>query len=396
MALSEKKWYKLYLDEICHGNSEDERLAQKPGPCKWAAYFLDSIKLDEDEGQSFRHLCVSENLRILDAQLTAIEELVLDADVDTVTYQIESEERRSPPEGQEKKHFYETQKTVLHYAVLTGSVEMCRVLISLGASVLIDRNDFITGFTPFHLALFTQNRSLMWYLMSVGADVSLQDSYGATAFDYGRLLRFISPPSPTPSLSFYEADSQRIIPWSVTEFERTLKVTWEPFFRADLSYIEELLFSGKQVGEKDQDFRSKYSQFIGKDVGGDDLFIGFVSESIGFGVFAKKDLAVGSYITRYGGCFQKAELSKDRSYCMTSSVSNIVIDSREFRNLGGLVNHSSRPNAEAISMFEQGVDQAMLIATAPIKKGEQIFIDYSENYFDSVTYEEIEMRSISL
>lgn len=60
---------------------------------------------------------------------------------------------------------------------------MCELLLELGAETLLNRNDFITGFTPFHFALFTQNRRMLWYLIKLGADVQLRSKLiSAVAF----------------------------------------------------------------------------------------------------------------------------------------------------------------------------------------------------------------------
>jgi len=61
----------------------------------------------------------------------------------------------------------------------------------------------------------------------------------------------------------------------------------------------------------------------------------------------------------------------------------MILDATKYRNLGGFINHSSTsPNAEITCIFDFGVEQTVVIATTDIKRGDQIFIDYSQNYFD--------------
>lgn len=66
---------------------------------------------------------------------------------------------------------------------------------------------------------------------------------------------------------------------------------------------------------------------------------------------------------------------------MESGIEGIVLSALSYRNLGGMINHSaSRPNAEARCVFDTGVEQAIIISLRPIKKGEQVLIDYSKAY----------------
>lgn len=97
----------------------------------------------------------------------------------------------------------------MHYATLTGNPQSLQHLLANGCDVLVNRNDFITGFTPLHLALFTQNKEIMWLLLQRGAEFTVRynfltsmaapfscgsflmiyrDNYFATPLDYARLV----------------------------------------------------------------------------------------------------------------------------------------------------------------------------------------------------------------
>lgn len=65
---------------------------------------------------------------------------------------------------------------------------------------------------------------------------------------------------------------------------------------------------------------------------------------------------------------------------MESGVEGIILSAQTYRNLGGMVNHSTYPNAEARCVFDSGVEQAIIISLKPIKRGQQILIDYSKAY----------------
>jgi hypothetical protein len=97
-------------------------------------------------------------------------------------------------------------------------------------------------------------------------------------------------------------------------------------------------------------------------------------------------------------------------------VEGIGLDAREHRNLAGMINHSSQPNAECQCVFDRGAEQALIIgmccmlycchfgvtnndplyllATKEIKRGDQIFIDYSKNYWRKSTLKNTKMEDL--
>lgn len=60
-----------------------------------------------------------------------------------------------------------------------------------------------------------------------------------------------------------------------------------------------------------------------------------------------------------------------------------------------MINHSSKPNAECQCVFERGAEQAIIIAIQPIKKGEQILIDYSNNYWTKSVLKKYKLENFS-
>lgn len=60
---------------------------------------------------------------------------------------------------------------------------------------------------------------------------------------------------------------------------------------------------------------------------------------------------------------------------------SISLDASQKRGFGAMINHSSNPNAESICAVDRGVEQAIVIATKFIPKGQQILIDYSNKFW---------------
>jgi len=203
--------------------------------------------------------------------------------------------------------------------------------------------------------------------------------------DYARLLGNVpdiyEKKKQNTYITVFEKDKSQLVQWHVSQFEYEFKVKWTPYFKCDLYYIEELLFSGFSVGEKDMDFRKKYGTVIEKSSGDENLILAKIDDTVGYGVFAKKHFQEGDFIVRYGGFIAKEEKNTSRAYCMSSGLEGVILDASVYRNLGGVINHSQNPNAEARCIFEKGVEQAIIVATKEIPEGYQIFIDYSLSYF---------------
>jgi len=359
MKVTSPDWYRLFVKELCENNSHDILISQKPAPLNWSYYFLDCIKLNEELGWTFSKRWVSENLRILGEQLSLLEELILDGDTDTVLFQIQKEESITADSDDDVPMvpYYENHKTILHYAVLTGNVAMVSLLLSKGCNALLNRNDYITGFTPFHIALFTQNKKMLWHLIRNNADITTLDKFNATTMDYARLLGNIPDKFDRTKhqkyLKLYDKDKNQITNLPVIEFEKIFNVQWTPYLKCDFYYIEELLFSGFSVEEKDMEFRSKYMDIIEQSSGDENLILSKIDDTIGYGVFSNKDYNEGDFIVRYGGFITKESKISNRSYCMTSGIEGVILDATKYRNLGGMINHSIIPNAEAKCIFEK-------------------------------------------
>jgi uncharacterized protein len=103
----------------------------------------------------------------------------------------------------------------------------------------------------------------------------------------------------------------------------------------------------------------------------------------GLGLFAEKPIARGGYIVTYRGRRIPTALAHERELrsgakFMFEINRRWTIDGSSRRNLGRYINHSCRPNAEAL-LRRGGIEFVALRAIAP---GEEITLDYGEEYFD--------------
>jgi SET domain-containing protein len=106
--------------------------------------------------------------------------------------------------------------------------------------------------------------------------------------------------------------------------------------------------------------------------------------SAGLGLFATKPFKKGEFIVRYLGqrvTDAESERREARGARYMFEINSFwAIDGSSRRNIARYVNHSCRPNAEAL---ERRRHRIVYVARRRIKPDEEITVDYGKDYFDS-------------
>jgi SET domain-containing protein len=102
--------------------------------------------------------------------------------------------------------------------------------------------------------------------------------------------------------------------------------------------------------------------------------------SYGLGLFAKKNIAKGTYLVEYGGEKISNEEGERRSgrYLMIYD-DNFMLDGKSRSNIGRYVNHACKPNCT--TYFEN--KKIRFYSIKNIKAGEELTFDYGKEYFDA-------------
>lgn len=131
----------------------------------------------------------------------------------------------------------------------------------------------------------------------------------------------------------------------------------------------------------------------------------FISNFLGHGIFAtediKKDTPVGIYNGKYSFS-EKEEISKYR-FAMKGKPLKLSVDASTYGSLSRFINHAPKQsqlidtikpkdwhhdvlsaNIEPCEFYHCGMLAIVLIAKRDIKKGEQLFFDYSETYWNQI------------
>lgn len=123
-----------------------------------------------------------------------------------------------------------------------------------------------------------------------------------------------------------------------------------------------------------------------------DVSLRWIDAIIGYGIFAESDLPKGTYVGEYTGLMRRVFRREPdiNAYCFQYptkfwSLNYLVIDALPEGNLTRFINHSDSPNTEPICLVDRGLLHQVLVATRPIKKGEQLTFDYGVDYWQKRT-----------
>lgn len=100
--------------------------------------------------------------------------------------------------------------------------------------------------------------------------------------------------------------------------------------------------------------------------------------SAGLGLYAGEDIPKGKKIVEYFGrtISEKEEYTSNSKYLFEIN-SRRTIDGTDRKNIARYINHSCRPNAEALIPK----DRVFIWSIKNIKKGEEITFDYGKEYW---------------
>lgn len=170
----------------------------------------------------------------------------------------------------------------------------------------------------------------------------------------------------------------------------------EPFlplrrpFPRSLEIMEKLKKQVKKFRGKwdlENHLAKRYKKYLGKSLP-HELEIKWINAHIGNGVFAKQNIKNGGFLCEYVGLItEEKQTHPENRYVFNLTVGDdetgYVLDARYSGNVARTINHADDPNAEAITIFVDGLPRVVYVARRKIKKGEQISVDYGEEYWDA-------------
>jgi hypothetical protein len=126
-----------------------------------------------------------------------------------------------------------------------------------------------------------------------------------------------------------------------------------------------------------------------------DLYLAKVNDEVGYGVFAGTDLEPGDWVGEYIGLARhRGKADKGNKYLYKYALFS-AIDARDLGNYTRWINHSKlHPNATDDFVFVNGYWHVVLVATAPIRKDQQVLFDYGDDYWKNETAIEFDNNTV--
>jgi hypothetical protein len=118
-----------------------------------------------------------------------------------------------------------------------------------------------------------------------------------------------------------------------------------------------------------------------------DLSIRWVSDEIGWGVFAEKDLPNMTLVAEYSGMFRKKKKGDAaNAYCFECPLvrgeeSPFVIDAEAQGGVSRYINHSETPNVVSALATIHDVPHILLFTTEVVKQGTELRYHYGADYW---------------
>jgi hypothetical protein len=121
-----------------------------------------------------------------------------------------------------------------------------------------------------------------------------------------------------------------------------------------------------------------------------DIYVKFIDDELGYGMFANKDIKSGELIGEYTGVIDSSDNVHDHSWSWSFpsniykpelNIPEVSVDSKFSGNALRFVNHSDSPNSEMRRIFLDGIVRTLYIANKDIARDAQIFVSYGSAYW---------------
>jgi hypothetical protein len=117
------------------------------------------------------------------------------------------------------------------------------------------------------------------------------------------------------------------------------------------------------------------------------LSLRWVSDEIGWGVFAEQDFKATDFIAEYSGIFRRRKKEDStNAYCfecpfVRGEPSRYLIDAKSQGGISRYINHSDTPNVVSALATVSDLSHIVLCVREPIKKGTELRYDYGAEYW---------------
>lgn len=264
-------------------------------------------------------------------------------------------------EGKSLKKLDRDKNNLLHLAIICN--ELAYVKTALKIDDLVDEENAL-GFTPKDLAIMLGRKEIL------------------------SLFRKEKP------RTFKVVKNKKRLTLNQKEFEKFFQLSFYPDLRfANIAILNWIVKRCNRSVKKKEMTREQ--KWLGKYYDSEieaghtaDVRIEFISNMMGYGLFAEKKIKKKAFIAEYVGIVRKYNFDSDykNAYCFEYMIADIhdtpfIIDAKDSGNIARFVNHDPKGNVTPTAVYHKGVMRVVLQANREIKKDEQLCYDYGPEYW---------------
>lgn len=136
----------------------------------------------------------------------------------------------------------------------------------------------------------------------------------------------------------------------------------------------------------DQDSK-KYASAV-KDKKNAKMYLQWISDIVGYGVYADQDIQPGDYIGEYTGVLRPIKDNDNLDYAWYYTLDgpdgkSLVVDGKKQGNELRFINHANDPNLKLVSVLgDDGAFHLAYVAQKGVPKGQQLTVSYGSGYWE--------------
>lgn len=257
----------------------------------------------------------------------------------------------------------------------------------------------LRGLTPLHKAVIANDPALVTLYVQTEEWLKAHDHLGLTPYQLAQLLgRYECMQALGGMLTIHIPiqlkGKERREDLSVAEFEKALNIVYRPF----LTFSSYLLLQdvvrncpyilrSHYLAEENYAWGKLYHHQIQSGLL-EDVYVRWIDDELGYGLFAGKDLPSGAFVGEYTGIVRRLFRwnSDSNAYCLHYptrfwSLKYYAIDALNEGNLTRFINHSDTPNLQPLCTVEQGLLHQIFVTKDAVKADDQLTFDYGKDYW---------------
>jgi hypothetical protein len=256
-----------------------------------------------------------------------------------------------------------------------------------------------SSLTALHRAVITDDLGAVRFFVESGKFVDERDRLGLTPFQLAQLLGrydcllLLGGVLPTHVLAQLKGKRQ-IDELSITELEHAFNIIYRPYLTfASYNTLQEVIQScpyilrSHYLAEENYIWGHLYKNPIQRGMVAD-VYIRWIDDMLGYGLFAAEDLHPGAFVGEYTGVVRRLYKGHPdpNAYCLHYptkfwSWKYFAVDALHEGNLMRFINHSDDPNLKPLCTVENGLLRQVFVMKRAAKADTQLTFDYGVDYW---------------